>query len=108
MDEVLRADAEAARGEIRAVGIVCPSCGKNAADFYGKGHRYDDLLPGGVPACFYDLENGLLKCADGEPVPIGTLTDWEHFQAVSSIALLDEFCRKEDEAFSAMLGISLP
>ena len=97
--EAFHADAEAAREEIRAAGIDCPSCGKNVGDLYGKGHRYD--RPEGRIAIACDT----VKCADGEPVAAASLT-YEQVQAVANIDLLDDFARAEDEAFGKMLGTS--
>lgn len=34
--DALRAGAEAARDEIRAAGLICPSCGGNAGDLFGR------------------------------------------------------------------------
>jgi hypothetical protein len=34
--DALHADADDAREEIREAGLVCPSCGKNAGDVFGR------------------------------------------------------------------------
>jgi ribosomal protein L37E len=101
ISDAIRADAEAARAEIRAAGIVCPSCGKNAADIYGQ-HQYEDLDDVGVPSAVLSM-SGSLKCTAGTPVAAGTM-GYEQFQAVANIALLDEFRRREDRAFEDILG----
>ena len=94
----MRADAEAAREEIRATGLVCPSCRKNLADIYGS-HSYEDLGDAGIPQAFNDL-TGTLKCTDGEPIPVADIAaDWDKFQAVANIAVLDEAWRRESRWF---------
>lgn len=96
--EALHADAEAARQEIREAGLVCPSCGVNMGDLYGKGHRYE-RAEGRIA-----ITSDVVQCATGEPVATSSLT-YEQMQAVANIDLLDDFVRAEDEAFGKMLGV---
>jgi hypothetical protein len=95
--DALRADADAARQELRDLGYVCPSCGKNAADIYGTGHRYDRLGDGIV------ISQQVIKCADGQPVH-RALLDYDQVKAVANIDLLDALNRAEDEAFAKIIG----
>ena len=61
--DALRAEAEQAREEIRAAGLVCPSCRKNAADIYGS-HRYENVGEAGILAdTWYRVEDGKLAVA---------------------------------------------
>lgn len=98
----LRADAEAAQAEIRAAGIICPSCGTNMAD-----------LPDGHMLAISDLPGtGMLaECRDGAPVTLLTTAlspmseeQYATFEAVAQIALHDGFRRLDAEAFKAVTG----
>jgi hypothetical protein len=98
--DALHEDAEAARAEIRAAGITCPSCGVNMADL-PEGHML--ILGGG---------NGGLwgaKCARGSAVtvsadvPMGDAA-FGTLKSAANIALYDDFRRREDEAFRKMTG----
>jgi hypothetical protein len=93
--DALRADAEEARAEMRAAGIICPSCGGNLGDLYGKGHRYEDIGPAGIPVAVASLK-GTFRCADGQPVDVTSL-DFEQFKAVAEIAFLDGFWAAESD-----------
>ena len=98
----LHAEAEQARTEIRAAGIVCPSCGINMADLPDS-HRLV-LDHGGV-----DWERAVkrppsAKCGTGELVSLDD-AGFETWQAAANIALYDDFRAREAEAFSRMLGI---
>jgi hypothetical protein len=82
ISRAVRADAEAAREEIRAAGLVCPSCGVNMAD-----------LPR-APGC-------TVKCNYGEGVcPVG----YEAFKAAANVSLWGNVNRAMDAEFSKMLG----
>ena len=96
--EALRAEAEQAREEIRAAGLVCPSCRKNAADIYGS-HRYENVGEAGIPLAVKTM-SGTLKCVDGEPVDAASLI-YDQWVAVANISLMDEVWRGTDEAFTA-------
>lgn len=78
--DALRADAEAARAEIRAEGIACPSCGVNMADL-PDGHAL--VLSAGEP-----LYGDTAKCADGTPVEMAA---FEAIQAAAIVAVYDDF-----------------
>lgn len=96
----LHADAEAARAEIRAKGIVCPSCGKNMADLdeshmltLTQGREYEDA-PLRAPAA---------KCEYGALVQLGTAS-FEEVRAAANVALFDDFRERYDEACAEMMG----
>lgn len=74
----LHADAEAARAEIRAAGITCPSCGVNAADLPER-HRLA-IVPG--------LADGYTECRDGQPASI---MDFEALSMAANTAVIDDF-----------------
>lgn len=97
---MLRADAEAARAEIRAAGIACPSCGVNLAD-----------LPDGHALAVADGPGGpfTAECATGVTVQLNGASplndaDISAWQAAVNVALYDDFRRREDEAFRVLLG----
>jgi len=89
--DALRADAEAARAEIRAAGIICPSCGVNMADL-PDGHRLA-VIPG--------LKDGFAECRDGQRADI---TTFEPLQMAANVSVWDEFRRREAETFKAIVG----
>jgi hypothetical protein len=97
--DALRADAEAARAEIRAEGIACPSCGVNLAD-----------LPGGHMLVIYaDAVTGwAAECRDGTAARLSVTTmddaGFSSWQNAASIAVWDDFRRREDEAFRRIIG----
>lgn len=98
ISQAVHADAETAREQLRAAGLVCPSCRRNLADIYGS-HSYENLDDAGIPQAFNDLA-ATLKCTDGEPIPVaGIAADWDKFQAVANIAVLDEAWRRESRWF---------
>jgi hypothetical protein len=95
----LHADAEAARAEIRAAGLICPSCDVNMAD-----------LPDGHVLTLSTEEPWTAKCAGGT---LATLTgisspmsddEFGEWQAAANIALWDAFRRREEEAFKRIVG----
>ena len=95
--DALRADAEAAREEIRAGGLICPSCGRNWADLLGR-HCLVMVMADDTPWC---------ECRDGAQVLLGPLLvarigpakAWEKMQAAANIALADEVWRQETITF---------
>ena len=95
--DALHADAEAAREEIRAEGLTCPSCGQNWADLIGR-HCLILVMADDTPWC---------ECRDGAQVLLGSLLTarigpakaWEKMQAAASIAVADEVWRQETIAF---------
>lgn len=98
--DALRADAEAARAEIRAEGIACPSCRVNMADLP---ERHALAIAGDDPGPL------VAECRDGTPAVItGTSLrggeGFELLQAAVNVAMFDDFRRREDEAFRALLG----
>ena len=88
--DALRADAEAARAEIRGTGLICPSCGVNMADL-PDGHLLVLLL------------GEYAECADGERVNL-LEASFEVTQAAANIAVWDAFRKREAEAFRAIVG----
>ena len=102
--DALRADAEAARAEIRAEGIICPSCSVNMAD-----------LPDGHALAMADGYGGpwTAECAAGVPVQLNGTSpmsdaDFSAWQAMANVAFWDDFRRREAETFQAFLGGGLP
>ena len=106
--DALRADAEEARGEIRAAGLICPSCGKNAGDLYG---RHCLVLVTRTPVV---RERGFgyavaalgkpehsCECRDGQPFALDG-ADFGTWQAAANIALMDDFWFRETMAWRAM------
>jgi hypothetical protein len=95
--DALRADAEAARAEIRAEGITCPSCGVNLAD-----------LPDGHMLVIYpdgDADTGLAaECRDGAPAGLTVCSPFRTWQNAASIAVWDDFRRREAESFRRIIG----
>ena len=89
--DALRADADAARAEIRAAGIICPSCGVNMADLPGS-HRLA-IVPG--------LVDGFAECREGQRADI---TAFKPLEMAANVSLWDEFRRREDEVFRAVVG----
>jgi len=94
----LRADAEAARAEIRAEGIACPSCNTNMAD-----------LPDGHMLAIPQDEPYVAQCSHGTPVTLAAsspMSDGEYatWQAVANISVWDAFRQREAEAFKAIIG----
>lgn len=88
--DALHAEAEAARAEIRATGIVCPSCGVNMAD-----------LPDGHELVFSDdAADGFCVCGDGQRAEMarpGT------FEMAVNVLVHDAFRRQQDEVFRALI-----
>lgn len=94
----VRADAEAARAEIRAEGIICPSCGVNMAD-----------LPDGHMLVLSDREPWTAKCADGTLTALAASSsmgdeEFATWQAAANISLYDDFRKREAEAFRRIIG----
>jgi len=95
--DALRADAEAAREEIRAEAIICPSCGQNWAGLIGR-HSLIMIMADDTPWC---------ECRDGAQVllgpglvsRIGPAKAWEKMQAAASISVADEVWRQETIIF---------
>jgi Zn finger protein HypA/HybF involved in hydrogenase expression len=107
----VRADAEAARAEIRAADIVCPSCGVNMADLprdhmftISSGRSHED-----GPAVVLAREPQVAKCANGEAVVLADTSgeiavDYETFVATANINLWDTYNRAIDTEWSKILG----
>jgi hypothetical protein len=66
--DALRADAEAARAEIRAAGIYCPSCGISMADL--PGDHMLELGMGGVGWVGGSPAGFSVRCAAGVSIPM--------------------------------------
>ena len=95
----IRADAEAARAEIRAEGIACPSCRVNLID----------LPDGHALALYADADDGWnAECRDGTPAPLslsmGDDAAFGKWQAMATIRVWDEFRCREAESFRAIIG----
>lgn len=93
----LHADAEEARGEIRAAGIACPSCGVNMADL-PQDHKLV-LDPGGV-----DWERAVkrppsAKCGSGELVSLEGAS-FETWQAAANVSLYDDVRTRFEQALA--------
>ena len=73
----LRADADAARAEVRAAGVTCPSCGTNMAD-----------LPGDHMLTLSGEEPYTARCAGGTLAPGGDLGWWERDERLLSLDAL--------------------
>jgi hypothetical protein len=96
----LHAEAEEARTEIRAAGIVCPSCGVNMADL-PDGHKLV-LDHGGV-----DWERAVkrppsARCGSGKLVRLEGAS-FETWQAAANVSLYDDFRARFDEAVSIQI-----
>lgn len=92
--DAIHADAEAARAEIRAAGIVCPSCGVNMADL-----PRDHTLTIGRAYEIAPLEPA--RCNYGTPANLG---DFETFKAAMNVRVWDACNAAVDAEFSKMLG----
>ena len=105
--DALHADAEAARAEIRAAGIVCPSCGVNMADL-PDGHMLT-LSGDGKPDEKGMEHNWTAQCGAGklvrlsDDVPMSD-ADFQTWEAAANISLYDDFRKREAEAFDKLLG----
>ena len=94
----LRADAEAARAEIRAADLICPSCGVNMAD-----------LPDGHALTLSTKAPLTAKCADGTSASLASSSpmsddEFGKLQAAANIALWDDMRRREAESFKRIVG----
>jgi hypothetical protein len=97
--DALHADAEAARAEIRAAGIVCASCGVNMADL-GESHML--TLTQGREFEDAPLRAPTAKCEYGALVQLGTAS-FEEVRAAASVALYEDFRACWDEAVSQQI-----
>jgi hypothetical protein len=88
----LRADAEAARAEMRALGISCPSCGVNMAD-----------LPEYHALAVLHEDPYTARCAGGTLVTLAG-EDFGTWQDAASVSVYDDFRRREAEAFKRIIG----
>ena len=98
--DALRAEAEQAREEIRAAGLVCPSCGVNMADL-PQDHKLV-LDPGGI-----DWERAVRRppsalCGSGRVVWLDD-SRFETWQAAASVSAYDNFRARFDEAISTQI-----
>jgi hypothetical protein len=91
--DALHADAEAARAEIRAAGVVCPSCAVNMADL-PKGHE--------VAVVSQDSQYALtVQCGQGTAVQ---LTGFDQFRALANIQIWDSSRNALDEVVAEVVG----
>ena len=96
--DALHAEAEEARAEMRAAGLVCPSCGVNMADL-PHDHRLV-LDAGGI-----DWERAVKRppsalCGSGELVSLDGAS-FETWQAAANVSLYDDFRARFDEVVSS-------
>ena len=97
--DALRADAAAAREEIRAAGLICPSCGVNMAD-----------LPDGHALAVSLEEPCTVECRDGTAASLAGISSpmddgaFEKWQAAANIAVWDYFRRREAGSFNQIIG----
>jgi len=96
----LRADAEAALDEIRAAGIICPSCRLNMADL-PDGHALTVSDGPGARRTAECRQGDVVQLYAAEPVPDADVEAW---QAVATITVYDDFRRREAEAFGRIVG----
>ena len=90
--DAVRADAAEARAEIRAAGIICPSCGKNWADLDHDIHWLVLCFTRGPGLAF-------AECCSGDRVPlIGSGSTFATVQAAANIAVLDNCWHEESTA----------
>jgi hypothetical protein len=89
--------------EIRAAGIVCPSCGKNYADLLG-GHQHELTvdLPSAVAT-----PDATVRCADGVTLRFSELS-FDELAAVVNVKFLDDGRLREAEAFAEHVVSWLP
>ena len=106
--DALRADAGQARDEIRAAGLICPSCGKNAGDLFGRHCLVLETRAPvsrergfGHPVALTGKPETACECRDGRPVVL-TGADFGTWQAAANIALMDDFWFREEQAFRAL------
>ena len=89
--DAVRADAAGARAEIRAAGLICPSCRKNWADLDHDVHW--------LVLCFTGPGTGFAECHSGDRIPlIGPGSTFATVQAAASIAVLDNCWHEETVA----------
>lgn len=99
ISEALRADAESARAEIRAAGIICPSCEVNMAD-----------LPAGHSLAVYGEAGIVTECAAGEPFTLAAgdglppMSPCSAWQAIVNIQVWDDYNRCMDVAMRELIG----
>jgi hypothetical protein len=110
--DALRADADAAREEIRAAGLICPSCGVNMADL-NRHHmltisdgRTHENGPG--RSVLLARQPVTAKCAEGEPVVLHDATGnvvatWETYRNAANIALWDKMQATGEAIFAELM-----
>lgn len=96
----LQADAEVARAEIRAQGLVCPSCEVNLIDL-PDGHALVSAGGDGVPWTAECRNGAVVTLAPSSPMSGEAFATW---QAVATISVWDDFRRREAESFRAIIG----
>ena len=97
ISRAVRADAEAARAEIRAAGITCPSCGINMADLPRRHHLAGDDDSAAVVA---------LRCAAGTAVDISA-ADFETSRNAANVMVFDQYNASIDRAWSELIGFDI-
>jgi hypothetical protein len=91
ISRAVHAETEAARAEIRAAGIVCPSCCVNAADL-PEGHMLE-----------LGTDGGDAKCADGSPVSFDS-APFAVFEAAFSVNMFDQMRAAESQLWALVPG----
>jgi hypothetical protein len=89
--DAIRADAEAARAEMRAEAIICPSCRVNMAD-----------LPEGHSLALSGEAGQIAECPLGAPAELNASSpmsdeEFKAWQAAACIRLWEDFNRRMDE-----------
>jgi hypothetical protein len=94
-----RPERDALRAECEASGLHCPSCGRNPADLIA-GHHIT-FSGSSLPASL--LDGGTAQCAGGELISLA-VAGFDTIKWLANIDLLDEYHRRMDAEFAAMLG----
>lgn len=102
ISRAVRADAEAARAEIRAEGIHCPSCGVNMADL-PRGHRLAVSVDHGSEGRAVLLLGQTAKCATGVPIQWWPAS-YELAQAATTVMFWDDYNARIDREWDRMIG----
>lgn len=102
--DAVHADAEAARAEIRAAGIACPSCGVNLADLPNVHMLVLDM--GAVDWERAERRPRTARCQDGTLVPMDDAS-FETWQAAVNVNLYDKWREAMDAEWSKEMGFDV-
>jgi hypothetical protein len=100
----IRADAGDARAEVRAAGVICPSCDVNMADVPRDHRLVLDL--GGVNWALGQKRPPAARCAVGTVADL-TGASFETWQASVTVSLWDDLRAADEAAFAKLPGRSL-